>query len=136
MSSLSRKKTLRRKRTKKPRRTLRRTPKKSGGAVAKKPIVILGKIYSTHCGHCIAMAKDWETMKQQLMTSKTANYEIWEIESKEEDAKKSAFLQQHGVALASSGYPTIFMIVQGKQVDYNGKRDAASLEQWATTKTI
>ena len=132
MSSMARKKTLRRKRTKKPRRTLRRT-KKSGGKVANKPTVILGKIYSNHCGHCIAMAEDWEKMKQQLESSKTVQYEIWEIESAEEDTKKSAFLQQHGVALVSSGYPTIFMIVQGKQVDYNGKRDAASLEQWAKT---
>lgn len=135
MSPMPRKKTLRRKHTKKPRRTLHRT-KKSGSKVANKPTVILGKIYSNHCGHCIAMANDWNVMKQQLESSKTVQYEIWEIESVEEDAKKSAFLQQHGVALASSGYPTIFMIVQGKQVDYNGERDAASLEQWATTKTI
>ena len=72
-------------------------------------------------------------MKDKLATSKTVQYEIWDIESAEEDAKKSEFLQKHGIMLTSSGYPTIFMIVQGKQVDYNGDRDAASLEQWATT---
>lgn len=129
---MPRKKTLRRKRTKKPRRTLRRT----GGKVANKPTVILGKIYSNHCGHCIAMANDWNMMKNNLESSKTVQYEIWEIESAEENAKKSAFLQQHGVALASSGYPTIFRIVQGKQVDYNGDRDAASLEQWARGPSV
>jgi hypothetical protein len=79
------------------------------------------------------MADDWTMMKHKLETSKTVQYEIWDIESAEEDAKKSEFLQKHGIMLASSGYPTIFMIVQGKQVDYNGDRAAASLEQWATT---
>jgi Thioredoxin len=128
MPPFPRKKTIRRKRTKKSRHTLRR---RISRPIANKPTIILGKIYSNHCGHCIAMANDWATMKKKLESSKTVNYEIWEIESTEEDAKKSAFLQQHGVALASSGYPTIFMIVQGKQIDYNGERDAASLEQWA-----
>ena len=78
------------------------------------------------------MADAWNMMKTKLETSKTVQYEIWDIESAEEDAKKSEFLQKHGVMLTSSGYPTIFMIVQGKQVDYNGERDAANLEQWAT----
>lgn len=120
---------LRRNKTKnQPRRTLRSSFRPISNI---KPIVILGKIYSIGCGHCSAMANDWNMMKNKLETSKTVQYEIWDIESAEEDAKKSEFLQKHGIALSSSGYPTIFMIVQGKQVDYNGDRDAASLEQWA-----
>ena len=107
------------------------------------------------------MADAWTMMKNKLGSSKTVQYprqaslapdtvtqdyrakplrtvrlglqyEIWDIESAEEDAKKSEFLQKHGIMLTSSGYPTIFMIIQGKQVDYNGERDVASLEQWAT----
>lgn len=127
-----RKKTLRRNkrhtlRRNKPRRSLRRSFRPIAN-----PTIILGKIYSNGCGHCKAMADDWTMMKDKLATSKTVQYEIWDIESAEEDAKKSEFLQKHGIMLTSSGYPTIFMIVQGKQVDYNGDRDAASLEQWAT----
>ena len=139
-----RKKTLRRNRTKNQRltkkqprltlrRSLRRSIRKPNSIAIAKPTVILGKIYSNGCGHCKAMADDWTMMKDKLATSKTVQYEIWDIESAEEDAKKSEFLQKHGIMLTSSGYPTIFMIVQGKQVDYNGDRDAASLEQWATT---
>ena len=125
---------LRRNKSKNQRRTLRRSNRRSfHPIVVDKPTVILGKIYSNGCGHCIAMADDWTMMKHKLETSKTVQYEIWDIESAEEDAKKSEFLQKHGIMLASSGYPTIFMIVQGKQVDYNGDRAAASLEQWATT---
>lgn len=127
-------KTLRRKRTKNQRRrTLRRA---SRPIVQNKPTVILGKIYSNGCGHCTAMANDWNMMKNNLESSKTVQYEIWDIESAEEDAKKSEFLQKHGVMLTSSGYPTIFMIVQGKQVDYNGERDAANLEQWAKSSNV
>ena len=134
MALKPRKKTLRRSKNKtknQPRLTLRRSfrPRPS----INKSIVILGKIYSIGCGHCSAMADDWIMMKNKLELYKTVQYEIWDIESAEEDAKKSEFLQKHGIMLTSSGYPTIFMIVQGKQVDYNGDRDAASLEQWATT---
>lgn len=139
MALKPRKKTLRRSKNKtknQPRLTLRRSIRKPNSIVQNKPIVILGKIYSNGCGHCTAMANDWNMMKNKLETSKTVQYEIWDIESAEEDAKKSEFLQKHGVMLTSSGYPTIFMIVQGKQVDYNGERDAANLEQWAKSSNV
>jgi len=89
--------------------------------------VVLGKIYSDQCIHCQNMADAWEEMKQNLPDS----YTVWDIESKDEETKKKDFQNQHGVQLQSAGYPTIFMIVQGKQVDYNGDRDKDKLLQWA-----
>jgi hypothetical protein len=97
-------------------------------AVRKPPqSVVLGKIYSDQCIHCQNMAGAWEDMKKDLPD----NYTVWDIESNDEESKKKDFQQQHGVQLQSAGYPTIFMIVQGKQVDYNGNRDKDNLLQWA-----
>ena len=90
--------------------------------------VVLGKIYSEQCIHCQNMSDAWEEMKKDL----PVNYTVWDIESKDEESKKKDFQQKHGVQLQSAGYPTIFMIVQGKQVDYNGSRDKDNLLQWAT----
>ena len=97
--------------------------------VAKLPpvLVVLGKIYSDQCIHCQNMAGAWEEMKQNLPD----NYTVWDIESKDEENKKKEFQNQHGVQLRSSGYPTIFMIVNGKQLDYNGDRGKEHLLQWA-----
>jgi Thioredoxin len=90
---------------------------------------VLGKIYSEGCGHCQNMAAAWNTMKDRLPKSE---YEVWEIEAADEAAEVDRFATQHGVRLTSSGYPTIFMVVDGKQVDYNGERDVDSLVAWAT----
>jgi hypothetical protein len=93
--------------------------------------MVLGKIYSDHCIHCQNMAGAWEDMKKDLPD----NYTVWDIESNDEEYKKKDFQQKHGVQLQSAGYPTIFMIVQGKQVDYNGSRDKDNLLQWARGQT-
>lgn len=90
---------------------------------------VLGKIYAEGCGHCKNMAAAWNTMKDRLPQSE---YEVWEIEAADEAAEVDRFATQHGVRLTSSGYPTIFMVVDGKQVDYNGERDVDSLVAWAT----
>jgi len=90
---------------------------------------VLGKIYAEGCGHCKNMAAAWNTMKGRLPQSE---YEVWEIEAADEAAEVDRFATQHGVRLTSSGYPTIFMLVDGKQVDYNGERDVDSLVAWAT----
>jgi len=90
---------------------------------------VLGKIYAEGCGHCKNMAAAWDSMKDRLPQSE---YEVWEIEATDEAAEVDRFATQHGVRLTSSGYPTIFMLVDGKQVDYNGERDVDSLVAWAT----
>lgn len=120
----SRRKTSQRKRGQKGGKT-RKTSKLSPSQQSK---IVLGKIYANGCGHCQNMANDWEIMKTQLPASK---FDIWEIEAAEEEAKKKEFQQKNGVDLQSSGYPTIFMVVQGKQIDYNGERDSDSLVRWA-----
>ena len=91
--------------------------------------IVLGKIYANGCGHCQNMAAAWDEMKARLPKSQ---YEVWEIESADEAVEVEKFVAQHGVRLTSSGYPTIFMLVDGKQVDYNGERDTESLVAWAT----
>ena len=75
------------------------------------------------------MADAWKAMKDRLPKSE---YEVWEIEAADEAVEVDKFAAQHGVRLTSSGYPTIFMLVNGKQVDYNGERDTESLVAWAT----
>jgi len=123
------------------RRSMRKTRRSHTKLVAKRLLgteaplppsnVVLGKIYSDQCIHCQNMAGAWEEMKNKLPN----NYTVWDIESNDEEYKKKDFQQKNGVQLQSAGYPTIFMIVQGKQVDYNGNRDKDNLLQWAMTKT-
>uniref|UniRef100_A0A6C0ICE0 Thioredoxin domain-containing protein n=1 Tax=viral metagenome TaxID=1070528 RepID=A0A6C0ICE0_9ZZZZ len=107
------------------RKTRRSTPESTP------QLVVLGKIYSDQCIHCQNMSGAWEDMKKDLPD----NYTVWDIESNDEEYKKKDFQQKHGVQLQSAGYPTIFMIVQGKQVDYNGSRDKDNLLQWARGQT-
>lgn len=99
---------------------------RGGGATP----VVIGKIYSNLCGHCQAMAQAWEEMERELPQNK---FEIWNIEAGEEATKKAEFKHKYGVDLVSNGYPTIFNIVNGKQVDYNGERDRDSLIKWANS---
>jgi thiol-disulfide isomerase/thioredoxin len=99
--------------------------------------IIIGKIYSNGCGHCQAMQEAWEQMKSQLKNKYGDSIDIWDIEANEEAAKKAEFKMKYkelNVDLVSSGYPTIFKIVNGHQVDYNGNRDLKSLLTWATQK--
>lgn len=116
-------------------RRARRHRRGGGGAAEAAPAggkIVLGKIYAEGCGHCQNMAAAWDTMKDRLPQSE---YEVWEIEAADEAAEVDRFATQHGVRLTSSGYPTIFMLVDGKQVDYNGERDTESLVAWATRAT-
>jgi hypothetical protein len=74
------------------------------------------------------MAQAWEDMKLELEQGK---FEIVDIESQEEAAKIAEFKEKYGIELTSKGYPTIFKIVDGKQINYDGDRDLNSLLLWA-----
>lgn len=100
---------------------------RKGGA----KVVVIGKIYSNGCGHCQAMAQAWDKMKGKLDSNK---FDVWDIEASEEPVKRIEFKQKHNIDLVSNGYPTIFKIIDGKQIDYNGERDVDSLLTWAETQ--
>ena len=130
-------KNVRRRRGRAATRRARRYRRGGAGATEAAPApagtkTVLGKIYAEGCGHCKNMEAAWNTMKGRLPKSE---YEVWEIEDTDEAAEVDRFATQHGVRLTSSGYPTIFMLVDGQQVDYNGERDVDSLVAWATRAT-
>lgn len=107
---------------------------------AKRPAVIVGKIYANWCGHCTALAPEWEKMKTQLK-SKHSSIVFEEIEQSEEAIKLNRVNRLYRnrtskqVAM-QDGYPTIFKIVKGKLSYYNGPRTADALVKWVDTPDV
>jgi thiol-disulfide isomerase/thioredoxin len=104
---------------------------------AKRPAVVVGKIYANWCGHCTALAPEWEKMKSQLK-SKHSSIVFEEIEQSEEAVKLNRVnrLYRKGAVkqvAMQDGYPTIFKIVNGKLSYYNGPRTADALVRWVDT---
>ena len=104
---------------------------------AKRPAVVVGKIYANWCGHCTALAPEWEKMKSQLK-SKHPHIVFEEIEQSEEAIKLNRVNRLYRNRTAKQvamqdGYPTIFKIVKGKLSYYNGARTADALVNWVDT---
>lgn len=92
---------------------------------------IVGKIYADWCGHCQSLMPEWQKMKK-LLSGKNITFK--EIEQKQEKQSINnvnyTYLIQSAEKLTSSGYPTIFMIKDGKLKYYNGDRNALALSKW------
>ena len=95
---------------------------------------IVGKIYATWCGHCVALEPKWKTMTNQLRRNK--NVVIAEIESETMESDLASLNSthlpnsEHKVEL-NGGYPTIFKIVDGKVSYYEGPREVNPMLKWA-----
>lgn len=99
---------------------------------------VVGKIYATWCGHCVALEPRWKKLTQQLRKNvpKKRNLVIAEIESENMDAGLAALNATHlpnsdkKVEL-NGGYPTIFKIMDGKVTYYEGPREVKPMVIWA-----
>jgi hypothetical protein len=104
---------------------------------AKRPAIVVGKIYANWCGHCTALAPEWDKMKT-VLKSKHANIVFEEIEQSEEAIMLNRVNRLYRNRTATQvalqdGYPTIFKIVKGKLSYYNGARKADALVSWVDT---
>jgi thiol-disulfide isomerase/thioredoxin len=101
-------------------------------------VVVVGRVYADWCGHCRAMAKDWEKIKDHFETqtkkyphSKT-KYEVISINSDEMSVKKPQVEKMYlsNTEIVVKGYPTIFRIIDGKLDYYSGARTYSNLVRW------
>lgn len=96
--------------------------------------MVVGKIYATWCGHCVALEPKWKRMTNQLRKNK--NVVIAEIESETMESDLASLNNNHlpnsdhKVEL-NGGYPTIFKIVDGKVSYYEGPREVKPMLKWA-----
>jgi hypothetical protein len=104
--------------------------------------VIIGLVYANWCGHCQSLKPEWETMKQNMMSSpsyRNGSYKFIEIEDSDnaKEAKISNINSRLiGSKLTANGYPTIFKVRGGKLEYFQGGRTSSELEKWFSSKRM
>lgn len=106
-------------------RRYRKTQKKK---YPKKHITV-GKIYANWCGHCQALKPEWTKMRDILSKKRHPVYYV-EIEESQIEQKLPALKQKYGVDVTYSGFPTLFLIDNGKVKYYNGNRTSHEMANW------
>jgi protein disulfide-isomerase A1 len=84
---------------------------------------VLVEFYAPWCGHCKALAPEWEVAASLLKGKATV--------AKIDCTIEQTLCQSSGI----QGYPTIKFYKRGKAVDYQGERTAAGIEAWVLKKT-
>ena len=100
----------------------------------KKKTIIVGKIYSNFCTHCVNMKEEWDKLIENLKNNETILFNDIEasdnLEGKIMDLNNK-YLSTSSEKLVANGFPTIYKIVGGKLEYYNGPdRMASSFEKW------
>lgn len=95
-----------------------------------KPVITVGLIHASWCGHCKALIPEWKQMKKGLRGT-NCNYLEIEDSDKHKD-RKIAHVNSRlkGEKLVANGYPTIFKIRGGNLEYYPGERSAPAMQQW------
>ena len=97
--------------------------------------MIVGKIYANWCGHCKSLEPEWDSMKETVHNNLGKNgiqfVEIEDTNAKTEiDNLNEKYLNGSADKVVSSGYPTIFIIRDGKVYYFEGSRLAPNLNAW------
>jgi hypothetical protein len=91
---------------------------------------VVGKLYMVGCGHCDALVEPWNEMKKNVEKKVMV---LNDIESKETDKLEELNKQHRANVEVQGGYPTIYKIKHGGNVEYyNGERTSKELIRWAT----
>ena len=92
-----------------------------------KPVVTVGLIYASWCGHCQALKPEWKKMKK----GKKCHFIEIEDSDRQKDLKIANINKRLiGEKLSVSGFPTIFKIKGGKIEYYQGERSAGAMQTW------
>ena len=91
--------------------------------------IVMCKVYSNECGHCIRLAPKWEQMKKILGNK----VDIVDIEASNSTNGIADLKQKYGVNedIKVDGYPTIFRVENGTVSYYGGNREAHDMAKWA-----
>jgi hypothetical protein len=96
--------------------------------------MIIGKIYSTGCIHCINMGPAWNNLKIKINKIHSGKVHFIEIEASENQDHQINEINQRYVTgnnkLTANGYPTIFKIVKGNVVYYESERSTHKMYNW------
>lgn len=89
-----------------------------------------GHVYSTECGHCINMQKDWDKLTEDV---KKENNETELIDiSQNHQEKVDAMNNRYKTDLKFMGFPTIFKLsIPKTNVQYyQGDRSSEDMKRW------
>ncbi|KAK4052567.1 hypothetical protein OIO90_004336 [Microbotryomycetes sp. JL221] len=79
------------------------------------------KFYAPWCGHCKALAPKWADMA----TSLAGNVHVYEVDC--DDADNKRMCRDEGI----KAFPTLIFYHKGSSVEYHGKRDVATMKNFA-----
>jgi protein disulfide isomerase len=83
---------------------------------------VLVKFFAPWCGHCKAMAPDYEAAAATLKKEEYSNVVLGEVDATVEAALAGKYDVQ--------GYPTLYWFVNGNKREYQGPRSADGIVEW------
>ena len=95
--------------------------------------ILIGKVYANWCGHCQTLKPEWLKMKKDLKSKmKKMGYLIEFVEIEESQKNNLAKFKKRFPKLNVSGFPTIFKISGGSDIEYyKEERVAQKMGEWA-----
>ena len=122
------------------RKTVHRRKKMRGGSrkhrktlkhlKATKPVITIGLIHASWCGHCKALQPEWKRMKRGLHGTNCNYLEIEDSDPHKDRKIAHVNSRLKGEKLAINGYPTVFKVRGGNLEYYQGERTAQAMQQW------
>jgi hypothetical protein len=119
------------------RKTVHRRKKVNGGSRKHrqtlkrgKPVITVGLIHASWCGHCQALKPEWKKMKKGMHGTNCNYLEIEDSDPHKDRKIAHVNSRLKGEKLVANGYPTVFKIRGGNLEYYQGERSAPALQQW------